>query len=198
LKWQKGHSTTNLIDRIIEINSKPTVKAVFLDRDGTINLNKQGYIHKIENFEFIPYAVEALQMLSKTKYKIIIISNQSGIGRRYYNESDLEVLNQWLIKTLDKKSIRIDRIYHCPHAPGDKCSCRKPNIGMLMQAVNDFGISLNKSWIIGDDPKDVVMGRMANVKTIKLSTKMPSSLKLQPNYYAGDLLEAANIAINER
>lgn len=196
LKWQKGHSTTNLIDRIVGMHFKPIVKAVFLDRDGTINDNKQGYIHKIADFQFLPGAIDALQVLSKTDYKIIIITNQSGIGRGFYTEDAFETLNRWLLKTLKEKGIRIDRIYHCPHAPDESCPCRKPEIGMPMQAVKDFGISLNSSWLIGDDPKDVIMGRTANVKTIKLGAKMPSSLKLQPNYYAKNLLEAANIILS--
>lgn len=196
LKWQKGHSTTTLIDRIVEIRSNPTVKAIFLDRDGTISDNKQDYIHKIEDFQFLPGAIEALQVLSKTDYKIIIITNQSGIARGFYTEDAFKTLSRWFLETLQEKGVLIDRIYHCPHAPDEDCPCRKPEIGMLMQAVKDFGISLNSSWLIGDDPKDVIMGRMANVKTIKLGTKMPSSLKLQPNYYAKNLLEAANIVLS--
>ena len=190
LKWQKGYSTTNLISKILDTYSRPPVKAVFLDRDGTINNNKDGYIHKIEDFEFIPNALEGLKLLSKTDYKIIMVTNQSGIGRGFYTEKYLIKLHKWLLKKFGEENIRIDKIYYCPHTPDNRCSCRKPEIGMLMQAVEDYGISLNDSWLIGDDSKDIIMGRMANVKTIKLGKKMPSRLKLQPNYYAADLDEA--------
>jgi len=196
LKWQEGVSTTGLINKILGVYSVPPVKAVFIDRDGTINENKDGYIHKIEDFEFTPNAINALKPLSKTEYKIIIITNQSGIGRGLYTEGDLTRLHQWMLDKFQKENIRVDKIYFCPHAPEDKCSCRKPEIGMLMQAVNDFGTSMNDSWLIGDDPKDIIMGRMANVRTIKIGAKMPAKLKLQPNYYAKDLLEAVNIILD--
>ena len=171
-------------------------KAVFLDRDGTININDPSHLYRIEDFKFTPYAISALKKLSKSDYKIIIVTNQSGIGRGYYTEEDLEKLHQWMLKELKNKGIRIDKIYHCPHVPEDKCLCRKPNIGMLLRAVKDFNISLNDSWLVGDDEKDIIMGRRANVKTIKLGEKMPESLRLEPNYYAKNLLEAVRIILS--
>jgi len=193
LKWQEGLSTTKLIERILSVYSKSQIKAIFLDRDGTININEPEYLHKIEDFKFIPSAVSALKELSKTDYKIIILTNQSGIGRGYFKEKDLKKLHQWLLKELKKKNIRIDKIYYCPHQPKDNCSCRKPKIGMLLQAVKDFNISLNKSWVIGDDERDIIMARNANVRSIKIGKKMPKKLKLEPNFYAKNLLETVKI-----
>jgi len=190
LKWQKGYSTTSLIKKITELYSTPSVKAVFIDRDGTINDNGLGYIYKIEDFKFLPGSIDALRRLSKTDYKIIIVTNQSGIGRGLYNKADFEKLNSWFLETTKNHDIRIDKVYFCPHTPEDNCRCRKPEIGMLLEAVDDFGISLNESWVIGDDPKDVIMGRMANTKTIKIGSRMPLKLKLEPNFYASNLLEA--------
>ncbi|RLG13731.1 hypothetical protein DRN69_05105 [Candidatus Pacearchaeota archaeon] len=89
--------------------------------------------------------------------------------------------------------MRIDKIYYCPHHPKDNCLCRKPKIGMLLKAVKDFDISLNESWVIGDDERDIIMARNANVKSIKLGKKMPKKLKLEPNFYAKNLLEAVGI-----
>lgn len=195
LKWQKGFSTTKLINKSTDLGSQPLVKAVFFDRDGTININQPEYIHRKEDFKFAPYVIPALRKLSKTDYKIIILTNQSGIGRGYYKRGDMEKLHAWLLKEFQKKEIRIDKIYYCPHHPNAHCSCRKPKIGLLMKAVRDFGISLNKSWIIGDDGKDILMGREANIKTIKIGKKMPKKLKIQPNYYAESLREAVNIII---
>jgi len=195
LKWKKGKSTSLIIEKIVKVFSQKTIKAVFLDRDGTINKNKEGYISKIEDFELTPYALKALRKLSKTDYKLIIITNQSGIGRGYYKLEEFYKFNDWVLKYLKKQGIRIDQVYFCPHHPKDFCDCRKPNIGMLLKATRDFGISLNDSWIIGDDERDIIMGRSANLKTIKLGQKIKFS-KLQPNFYASNLLKAANVILD--
>lgn len=193
LKWQESFSTTNLIKKIITSYTLPSAKAIFLDRDGTINDNGNGYIHKIEDFKFLPGVIDALQMLSKTEYKLIIITNQSGIGRGMYSEADFSELNDWFLTIVKNYGIRIDKVYYCPHAPEEGCLCRKPSIGMLIKASEEFSLSLNDSWVIGDDPKDIIMARTANVKSIKIGSKMPRKLKLQPNYYVKDLYEAVNI-----
>jgi len=198
LKWSKGFSTTKLIDKISTVCSSPPIKVVFLDRDGTINLNEPKYVHQKENFKFIPGSLSALKKLSKTNYKIIILTNQSGIGRGYFEESDLKKLHQWLLEELKGKGIRIDEIYYCPHHPKDNCFYRKPDIGMLMRAVRDFDINLNESWVVGDDDRDVIMGREANVKTIKIDNKVSRKLKIRPHYYAKNLLEAVNIILGKK
>jgi|SRR3989344_5353259 len=186
-------STSQVVKKIIHSYMEPDVKAVFLDRDGTININKPEYVHKIEDFKFIPGTLSALKKLSETEYKIIVITNQSGIARGYYNKKDLTGLNKWLLKTLKENGIRIDKIYFCPHGPDNGCSCRKPEIGMFLKAALDFKINLSKSWVIGDKKTDIVAGRASNIKTIKIGSRMPKSLKLEPNYYAKDLSEAVQI-----
>jgi D-glycero-D-manno-heptose 1,7-bisphosphate phosphatase len=198
LKWSKGLSTTKIIKKISDVYSKPQKKAVFLDRDGTININEPEYIHKIEDFKFVPYVIPALQKLSKTDYKIIIVTNQSGIGKEYFKKQDLEKLHRWMIGELKKKNIRIDKIYYCPHQAKDNCSCRKPKGGMLFQAVKDFGLDLSKSWIIGDSERDVITGRRTNVKTILLGNVGKakfSKLKISPHYWAKNFLDVVNIIL---
>lgn len=197
LKWKKDQSSSRLIKKILDMYKKPSRKAVFFDRDGTINLNKDGYIHKIEDFEFTPHALEGLRALTKTDYEIIILTNQSGIGRGYYTKDDFKKLNDWMLGFLKEKGIKITKTYYCPHVDENHCECRKPNIGMLLWAVRDFDISLNDSWFIGNDSRDVVMGREANVKTIKIGEKMPDALRLEPNYHVNDIQEAAKIIIRE-
>ena len=193
LKWQKGLSTTGIIKKILDTYSQPSIQAVFLDRDGTININDPEYTHKIEDFKFTQKAIPALKKLSKTDYKIIITTNQSGIGRGYFQKKDLEKLHRWMLKQFKEKRIRIDKIYHCPHHPKDNCSCRKPKLGMFIKAVKDFDISLNKSWIIGDDERDIILGRKANIKTIKIGKRMSKNLKIEPHFYCQNLLEAVDI-----
>jgi rfaE bifunctional protein nucleotidyltransferase chain/domain len=195
LKWKKGFSTTDIIKKKFGDQEKSSVKAIFLDRDGTINDNKGGYIYKIKDFEFLPGVIEGLKKLSKTDYFLIVITNQSGIGRGMYSDDDFQKLNKWLLNEVSGEGIRIDKIYHCPHHPDDKCDCRKPEIGLFLKAVRDFGINLSKSWFIGNSDSDVISGREANIKTIKIGDKVNSSLKLEPNYYVKNFEEAVNIIL---
>lgn len=198
LKHTPGISTSIIIKKIIKVFSEPEIRAVFLDRDGTININEPEYLYKIKDFKFTPLAVSALKKLSKTEYKIIIVANQSGIGRKYFKEEDLKKLHDWLRKELKKKKIRIDEIYHCPHSPEDNCSCRKPQIGMLLRAIKDFKVNLSKSWMVGDSERDILMGREANLKTIKIGQRLPRELKIQPHFYAKNLSEAVKIILNKK
>ncbi len=198
LNWQNGFSTSNLIKNILSAYSRPEVKAIFLDRDGTINIPRKDYVQKVDHFRFATGALNALKKLSQADYKIIIITNQSGIGRKVFKENELKKIHQYMALEVKKSGGRIDAIYYCPHHPNDNCNCRKPKIGMFLKAVKDFNINLSKSWFIGDDQKDVVAGRYANIKTIKLGEKMPAHLKLKPNYYAKNLIKAVKIITNEK
>lgn len=135
-------------------------KAVFLDRDGTINVEKN-YLYDIEEFEFLPQVFEALKILQDAGYLLIIVTNQSGIGRGFYSEEDFAKLNQWMLGILEKHGIQIQQVYYCPHHPKalikkyrKDCECRKPNIGMYLNAVKDFQIALEKSYVIGDKIRD--------------------------------------------
>lgn len=195
LKEYKNFSTSAIIKKILKIYSHPENKAVFLDRDGTINKNDPPYVHKIKDFKFLPKSIQALKKLSKSEYKIIVITNQSGIGRGYYTENDFKKLNKWFLNFLKNKDIRIDGVYYCPHKPEDNCNCRKPKPGLILRAAKDFKINLSKSWLIGDDERDVILGRNLNIKTIKIGKKMPKELKIEPNFYAKDLLEASKIIL---
>lgn len=135
-------------------------KAVFLDRDGTINVEKH-YLHRIEDFEFLPGVIEGLKLLQEDGFMLIIVTNQSGIGRGYYTEEDFHSLNRWMLDTLKAQGITITHVYYCPHLPDatveayrKECTCRKPQVGMYMQAVQDYGISLENSFVIGDKIRD--------------------------------------------
>ncbi|MDP2704198.1 MAG: D-glycero-beta-D-manno-heptose 1,7-bisphosphate 7-phosphatase [bacterium] len=146
-------------------------KAVFLDRDGTINVYKPDYLWKIEDFLWIPEAKEGLRILSKTDYKIVIVSNQSGVGRGYYTKEDVERLHDWMLEECKKEGIRIDAIYYCPHHPDEGCLCRKPKPGMIHRAAEELVIDLKKSWMIGDNPKDIEAGHAAGLKTIQVENR---------------------------
>lgn len=135
-------------------------KAVFLDRDGTINVDKN-YLYRTEDFEFLPGAVDALKMLQSAEYLLIIITNQSGIGRGYYTEEDFLKLNEYMKAELSKAGVNISAVYYCPHLPDAQveryrkvCTCRKPATGLFEQAVRDFNIDLSKSFAVGDKLRD--------------------------------------------
>ena len=130
------------------------IKTIFLDRDGVIN-KEVGYLHKIENFKFINGVFSACAHFQKLGYKIIIISNQSGISRGYFNENDYQALTSWMLKQFKKNDIIILDVYHCPHGPKSTCSCRKPKPGMLEKANRTHNIDFNNSWLIGDKETDI-------------------------------------------
>lgn len=140
-------------------------KALFLDRDGVINKEKN-YLYKIENFEFIDGVFETCKYFQEKGYLIIIITNQAGIARGKYTEDDYQILTDWMIKEFEKKDIKISKVYHCPHHPdfSGECECRKPNPGMIIQAQKDFDIDLSQSILVGDKNSDIEAGINAGIK----------------------------------
>lgn len=143
-------------------------KAIFLDRDGTLN-EDSGYVHKIEDFKLLPGVIEGLNLL-KEKYLFFIITNQSGIGRGYYTEQDFWKFNFKLLEQLEKNGIKIEKTYFCPHTKEMNCDCRKPKTKFLEEITVEYEIDLNQSWMIGDHPSDVEFGKNAGCKTIFLLT----------------------------
>lgn len=143
-------------------------KVIFLDRDGTINIDKD-YLYCIQDFEFIPKAPKALKMLQNAGYKLIIITNQSGIARGYFTEDDYKSLNDWMIKTLaEDYSVHISASYYCPHLPTSyagsiiekyriDCNCRKPKLGLFAEAITEHNIDLSRSYAIGDKLRDLAI-----------------------------------------
>ncbi len=129
-------------------------KAIFLDRDGVINIDK-AYVSKIEDFEFCEGVFEALRHFQSLGYLLIIVTNQSGIGRGYYSEEDFQTLTEWMREQLLHVKINIDAVYHCPHAPEANCVCRKPKSGMFEAAIRAFDIDVKASWMIGDKSSDI-------------------------------------------
>lgn len=145
-------------------------KAIFLDRDGTINMEKH-YLHAKEEFEFLPGVTEGLKILQSAGFLLIIITNQSGIGRGYYTEQDFHVLNDWMLGILKQQGIYISGVYYCPHLPNAKitryrvaCSCRKPALGLYERAIREFEIDLERSYAIGDKIRDCAICGRTNCK----------------------------------
>lgn len=139
-------------------------KALFLDRDGVINVEKN-YLHKIKDFEFIDGIFELCLFFQKFGYKIFVVTNQSGIARGYYSEADFQTLTQWMVKAFAKEGITISEVYHCPHHPdiSGPCSCRKPKPGMIHDAVKAFNIDTVGSVLVGDKERDIESAIAAGV-----------------------------------
>jgi D-glycero-D-manno-heptose 1,7-bisphosphate phosphatase len=139
-------------------------KALFLDRDGVINIEKN-YVVKISDFQFTPGIFRIIKNYQKKGFLIFVITNQSGIARNYYTREDLEKLNSWMIKQFKEKGIIITKIYYCPHHPDftGECQCRKPKPGMIIEATKEFNIDPGKSVLIGDKESDILAGKTAQI-----------------------------------
>ena len=139
-------------------------RALFLDRDGVINVEKD-YLYKIENFEFIDGIFELCKHYQEIGYKIFVVTNQSGIARGYYSEKDFTTLTMWMLEEFTQRSIKITEVYHCPHHPNisGECSCRKPKPGMILRAKEEYGVDLNSSIMIGDKERDIEAGLNAGL-----------------------------------
>lgn len=158
---------------VATLTAKP---AVFLDRDGTINEEKD-YLHRIEDFAFISGAPEAIRRLKEAGFLVIVVTNQSGVGRGYFSREDVDRLHQHLQRELAKIGTTVDAFYLCPHHPekgrGEfkvDCDCRKGKPGMLLQAAVEYGIDLSASWMIGDKRADLEAGRAAGCRSLLVRT----------------------------
>ncbi|EML9902069.1 D-glycero-beta-D-manno-heptose 1,7-bisphosphate 7-phosphatase [Morganella morganii] len=150
------------------------IPAVFLDRDGTINADT-GYLHEIDDFQFIENAIEAMQAIKQMGYALIIVTNQSGIARGMFTEDQFMHLTEWMDWSLADRGVDLDGIYYCPHHPEGTveefrqvCNCRKPAPGMLLDAQKYLKIDMGNSYMVGDKLDDMLAGRAAEVGTTVL------------------------------
>lgn len=151
-------------------------RAVFLDRDGTINEERE-YLWRVEDFVFISGAPEAIRLLREAGFLVVVVTNQSGIGRGFYDEVALERLHAHMAAELAKSGAAVDATYFCPHHPrhgqGEyalKCACRKPLPGMLLAAASDLGIDLAGSYLVGDKLSDIQAGQAAGCRSLLVLT----------------------------
>jgi histidinol-phosphate phosphatase family protein len=179
--------------------TNPKSKAVFLDRDGTI-CEDVNYLSRAKDLRIFPFVAEAIKLLNNNNFLVILITNQSGIARGYFDENTLCEIHEKLVSELALQGAALDQIYFCPHNTDDNCKCRKPKIGMIEQATEDFAIDLEKSWTIGDKAIDVELGFNAGTKTTLVLTgygrKEIEKMKRKPNLITQNLLEAVGEIMN--
>ena len=188
-------------------NYRHPQKAIFLDRDGVLNPDKD-LISRVEDFEIFPYTAKSIRKINESEYLAIVATNQSVVARNLCTEAGLRIIHNKLDTLLGNEHAKLDALYYCPHHP-DKgypeenprykidCECRKPKAGMLLQAARDFNIDLTASFFIGDQDRDIEAGRKAGVTTIAVkSGKGLRNIELQPDYQFNDLPEAVEFIIS--
>lgn len=146
-------------------------KAVFLDRDGVINLKKDDYVKKISELKIFPFTSNCIKKLREANFKIIVITNQSAINRGLMTNDDLKKIHDEIQRVLKKNGTKIDKFYHCPHTPSENCFCRKPRSDLLQRAIDDFSIDVNQSWLLGDSDSDILAGKAVKCKTVKINNE---------------------------
>lgn len=174
-------------------------KAIFLDRDGTINID-HGYVHNLKDWELIPRSIDALKILQKAGYLLIIITNQSGIGRGYYTLKDFEKINDYMLKQFSKDNIDIKKVYFCHHDPDENCECRKPKTFFIKQAEKEFNINLSQSFVIGDKTADIKTGVDSGCKTVLVLTGKAgkdNTYDSKPDFVAKDLYNSTKFILKE-
>jgi D-glycero-D-manno-heptose 1,7-bisphosphate phosphatase len=173
--------------------------AVFLDRDGTI-AEEVGYLNHASRFRMFSFAAEAIHRLNEARLPVIVVTNQSGIGRGYFPESLVHTVNELMAQQLAAAGAKLDAIYYCPHISSEKCGCRKPNTGMLDRAAQEHALDLHRSFVVGDRYGDVELARNAGAQSVLVRTgygegelawhaaKWPAP----PDFVAEDLTQAAD------
>jgi D-glycero-D-manno-heptose 1,7-bisphosphate phosphatase len=182
-------------------------RAVFLDRDGTINVEK-GYVHKIEDFEFIPGVPRAINLFKNAGFLVIVVTNQSGVARGYYSIDAVNRLHGYMDSELARHGTSVDAYYVCPHHPqgivgefAKACDCRKPGPGMLLKAANDFSVDLASSFLIGDKQTDVEAALSAGCRPVLVETGFVTcgSAELPPDVPCfATLLDAARAITGDK
>lgn len=186
-------------------------KAVFIDRDGTIN-KEVNYLHKVEDLEILPGVAEAIKLLNDRGFLVIVPTNQSGIARGYYGIEDMQKINEEISLRLAKEGAHIDAFYFCPHHSKGKvsdfaisCNCRKPKPGMFLDAAKDFDVDFAGSFSIGDKIRDLTPAKQLGCRGILVKTgygeeelKERETWQVKPDYVAEDMMDGAEWIVRRK
>ncbi|MCB0335011.1 MAG: HAD-IIIA family hydrolase [Bdellovibrionales bacterium] len=211
IPFRSGHSTSNIIDKVLEsyglgrttlLEKEPYEKrpAVFLDRDGTLNKHVE-YLHEPEKFELLEGVREALKDLQAAGFRLVVVTNQAGIGLGYFSKEDFYRVNKELFKALGPHGITIDRVYFSPYSKADDTTCRKPNTGMVERAVEDLNLDLPNSFVVGDTTTDMKLAHNIGCPGILVETGYGGSdgvYDVQPAIKVPSLKEAAHYILSQQ
>jgi rfaE bifunctional protein nucleotidyltransferase chain/domain len=186
-------------EKTVHIARVPVKKApaVFFDRDGTI-IEETDYLHEPERIRILPNALEGMRRFQDMGYRIVLITNQPGIGIGYYSKEDFYRVNRILLKSFAEKGILVDKIYFCPHSKSEKCGCRKPEQALVERAKKELNLDLSQSIIIGDKTSDIETGRRAGMRAVLVRTGFKGEdgeFPVQPNFTAQDILDASRMIL---
>lgn len=187
------------MERTVHLERKPAKMspAIFLDRDGTIN-EERGYVSEPDEFEFLPNALAGMKKFRDMGYKLVIVTNQGGIGLGYFSKNDFYRVNKKMLTEVSKAGILIDKIYFCPHSLAENCPCRKPKTGLVMRAKEELNLDLKNSFFIGDSIWDIETGKNAGMRTIWIENDRTPEVdfwETKPDFIVKDLLEAADLVL---
>jgi len=175
-------------------------RAIFLDRDGTIARDVH-YCRRPEDLELLPTVGGGIRLLNKAGFKVIVVTNQSGIARGYFTEEMLDKIHQKMISDLARYGAHIDAIYYCPHHPDEGCACRKPKPKLAYQGIRDLRVDCQRSYVIGDRLMDVQLAKNINCKSVMIeNSRGQGELKdcdILPDYIARDLESAARWIVEQ-
>jgi len=193
----------SLADDIFKVmHSYQNNPALFVDRDGTL-IYHINYLHKKEDVKFIPGVIEGLKRAHQNGFKIIMVSNQSGVGRGYFTKREMENVNEFIKKELEKKGVYLSGIYCCPHSPDDvSCSCRKPSPRLVLTAIKDNNLCLRGSYFIGDNLCDIFCGINSGITPILVRTGLGPNVEKQVKSFnvlvVDDMKDAVDFILKER
>lgn len=204
-----GYSSSKIIEKISLLTLEELLKpehleqelntpVVFLDRDGTIN-EEVSYLHEPEKLKLIPGALEGLKKLQQAGFRLVMVTNQPGIGLGYFTKEDFFKVTRALFALLSKEQVKFSKIYFCPHSDSENCKCRKPGTAMIERAIREMNIDMENSFVVGDMTSDVELGLRMGLRSILLKTGAAGSdlkCKVVPTTELSGLLEAADYIID--
>jgi D-glycero-D-manno-heptose 1,7-bisphosphate phosphatase len=178
------------------VNRPALDRVVILDRDGTIVCNRH-YLSDPAGLEFLPGAAEGLRALHEQSFGLIVITNQSGVGRGFFSFDQLQAMNARLMQMVEDIGARIERIYVCPHRPDENCACRKPGTLLLLQAATELKFDPARAVVIGDNPSDIEFGHRVGALTMLIAAQEPldANPSSRPDHVVRNLQDAASILL---
>jgi D-glycero-D-manno-heptose 1,7-bisphosphate phosphatase len=182
------------------VSATPDRLVVVLDRDGTINVERH-YLSDPDQIELLPGAAAGLRRLRDLGALLVVVTNQSGVGRGYFDEARLAAIHERLAALLAAEGVTLDAFYHCPHVPEDGCDCRKPEPGMIRKAAAEWAFDPSSAFVVGDKPCDVDLGRSVGAQTLLVRTgygaRHEEAGDTNPDHVVNDLAHAADVIIEE-